>query len=114
MGIDVTNEQIDAYISGKGLIQDIFPDFTADERELSRLAQRQTNGLISLKQLKDKHHGARICNAEKKPQRSGQILLICLNDKVLRAYEERPSREEVNAMHRAVCNVLKEYTERME
>ena len=33
MEIDVTDEQIDAYMSGKGLIQDIFPDLTADERE---------------------------------------------------------------------------------
>ena len=51
----------------------------------------------------------------RKRSRKGQVdYVICLNDKVLRAYEERPSKEEVNAMHRAVCNVLEEYTERME
>jgi Pyruvate/2-oxoacid:ferredoxin oxidoreductase gamma subunit len=51
----------------------------------------------------------------RKRSRKGQVdYVICLNDKVLRAYAERPSKEEVKDMHRAVCNVLEEYTERME
>ena len=31
--MDVTQEQLDAYFDGKGLIHEIFPQLTADERE---------------------------------------------------------------------------------
>lgn len=33
MDIDVTQEQLDAWIQGKGLIQNIMPNLSADERE---------------------------------------------------------------------------------
>jgi hypothetical protein len=31
--MDVTQEQLDAYFDGKGLVHEIFPQLTADERE---------------------------------------------------------------------------------
>ena len=31
--MDVTQEQLDAYFDGKGLVGEIFPHLTADERE---------------------------------------------------------------------------------
>lgn len=33
MTLDVTDEQIEKYKNGEGLIQDIFPNLTPDERE---------------------------------------------------------------------------------
>lgn len=33
MEINTTDEQIDRYLKGEGLIQEVFPDLTADERE---------------------------------------------------------------------------------
>jgi len=33
MDLDVTQEQLDAYTNGQGLVQQIFPDLTPGERE---------------------------------------------------------------------------------
>ena len=33
MNLDITQEQLDRYLEGRGLIQDIFPHLNASERE---------------------------------------------------------------------------------
>jgi len=48
MDIDVTQEQLDKFNSGEGLIQDIMPDISANEREfiLSGITPREWDELF--------------------------------------------------------------------